>query len=65
VEVSLGGRQRLDNTLRSRLLNAWQQLEPEIAAILFRQGGAPHPPGPSRDEFVGAARLVGEGDGAL
>lgn len=66
VEVSLGGRQRLDNTLRSRLLNAWQQLEPEIAAILFRQGGAaPHPRGPLRDESVGAARLVGEGDGAL
>jgi len=65
VEVSLGGRQRLDNTLRSRLLNAWQQLEPEIAAILFRQGGAaPHPRGPLQDESIGAASLVGEGDGA-
>jgi vacuolar-type H+-ATPase subunit E/Vma4 len=35
VEVSLGGRQVLDNTLPSRLQNAWQHLEPEIASILF------------------------------
>ena len=35
VEVSLGGRQVLDNTLPSRLQNAWQLLEPEIVAILF------------------------------
>jgi vacuolar-type H+-ATPase subunit E/Vma4 len=64
VEVSLGGRQRFDNTLRSRLLNAWQQLEPEIAALLFQAGGAP-PPAPTRDESVGAASLAGGGDGAL
>ena len=64
VEVSLGGRQRLDNTLRSRLLNAWQQLEPEIAAILFQQeAAAPHPSAPSRDESV--TKLMGAGDGAL
>jgi len=35
VAVSLGGRQILDNTLLSRLQNAWQLLEPEIVAILF------------------------------
>ena len=35
VEVSLGGRQVLDNTLPSRLQKAWQLLEPEIVAILF------------------------------
>jgi len=40
VEVLVGGRQRFDNTLRSRLEKAWQQLEPEIAARLFPQGGA-------------------------
>ena len=38
VEVSLGGRQILDNTLPSRLQKAWQLLEPEIAAILFGEG---------------------------
>jgi len=38
VEVSLGGRQVLDNTLPSRLQNAWQLLEPEIVAILFGEG---------------------------
>ncbi len=38
VEVSLGGRQILDNTLPSRLQNAWQFLEPQIAAILFGEG---------------------------
>lgn len=38
VEVSLGGRQLLDNSLRSRLQNAWQLLEPEIARILFGDG---------------------------
>jgi len=65
VEVSLDGRMRLDNTLRSRLLNAWQQLEPEIAAILFQQeGAAPHAPGPLR-ESVGAASPMGGRDGAL
>lgn len=38
VEVSLGGRQILDNTLPSRLQNAWQLLEPEIVALLFGEG---------------------------
>jgi vacuolar-type H+-ATPase subunit E/Vma4 len=38
VKVSLGGRQILDNTLPSRLQNAWQMLEPEIAAMLFGNG---------------------------
>jgi vacuolar-type H+-ATPase subunit E/Vma4 len=38
VEVALGGRQILDNTLPSRLRNAWQALEPEIAARLFGEG---------------------------
>ncbi len=38
VEVSLGGRQILDNTLPSRLQNAWQLLEPEIVARLFGEG---------------------------
>jgi vacuolar-type H+-ATPase subunit E/Vma4 len=65
VEVSGGGRQRFDNTLRSRLLNAWQQLEPEIAALLFPPGGAVPPPGPTREEPVEAASLAGGGDGAL
>ena len=35
VRVSLAGRQILDNTLPSRLQNAWQLLEAEIAGILF------------------------------
>jgi vacuolar-type H+-ATPase subunit E/Vma4 len=38
VEVCLGGRQLLDNTLPSRLQNACQFLEPEIVAILFGEG---------------------------
>lgn len=38
VQVSIGGRQILDNTLPSRLQNAWQSLEPEIAARLFGEG---------------------------
>jgi vacuolar-type H+-ATPase subunit E/Vma4 len=38
VAVSLGGRQILDNTLPSRLQNAWRLLEPEIVAILFGEG---------------------------
>lgn len=38
VEVSLGGRQILDNTLPSRLQNAWQLFEPEIVALLFGGG---------------------------
>jgi vacuolar-type H+-ATPase subunit E/Vma4 len=38
VEVALGGRQVLDNTLPSRLRNAWQALEPEIAARLLGEG---------------------------
>jgi vacuolar-type H+-ATPase subunit E/Vma4 len=64
VEVSLGGRQRFDNTLRARLLVAWQRLEPEIAALLFRPDDVP-PPAPSGKEPVGAASVVGEGDGGL
>jgi vacuolar-type H+-ATPase subunit E/Vma4 len=40
VEASLGGRQLLDNTLPSRLQNAWQLLEAEIAAMLFGDGRA-------------------------
>jgi vacuolar-type H+-ATPase subunit E/Vma4 len=35
VVVSLGGRQILDNTLPSRLQNAWRLLEPEIVAMLL------------------------------
>ncbi len=35
VRASLGGRQILDNTLPSRLRNAWQRLEPDVARILF------------------------------
>jgi len=69
VEAALGARQLLDNTLASRLQNAWQQLEPEIAAMLFEQAGvAPHPaePTPSRpSEAVAAASLLGQGDGEL
>lgn len=38
VLASLGGRQLLDNTLPSRLRNAWQLLEAEIAAMLFGDG---------------------------
>lgn len=38
VEVSLGGRELLDNTLPSRLENAWQRSETEIATILFGGG---------------------------
>lgn len=38
VEVSLGDRQILDNTLPSRLQNAWHLLEPEIFARLFGEG---------------------------
>ena len=38
VEVSLGGRQILDNTLSSRLQNAWHLLEPEIFSLLFGEG---------------------------
>jgi vacuolar-type H+-ATPase subunit E/Vma4 len=38
VLVALGGRQILDNTLPSRLQNAWQALEPEIAALLLGEG---------------------------
>jgi vacuolar-type H+-ATPase subunit E/Vma4 len=65
VEVSLGGRQHFDNTLRSRLANAWQQLEPEIAALLFQQEGAAPAPGPTRDDTAETASLAGGGDGAL
>ena len=69
VEAALGGRQLLYNTLASRLQNAWQQLEPEIAAMLFEQAAAePHPaePPPSRpSEAVAAASLLGQGDGEL
>jgi vacuolar-type H+-ATPase subunit E/Vma4 len=65
VEVSLGTRQRLDNTLRSRLDNAWRQLEPEIAAILLEGKPTPGPPGASPDEAVGVASLAGGRDGAL
>jgi vacuolar-type H+-ATPase subunit E/Vma4 len=36
--ASLGGRQILDNTLPSRLRNAWQLLETEISARLFGDG---------------------------
>jgi vacuolar-type H+-ATPase subunit E/Vma4 len=65
VEVS-AGRQRFDNTLHSRLLAAWEQLEPEIAALLFQQEGtAPRRPGPARDEPVKRAKLAGGGDGVL
>jgi vacuolar-type H+-ATPase subunit E/Vma4 len=48
VEVTLG-RQLLDNTLSSRLRKAWQQLEPEIAAMLFgwRSAAAQPPTGVS------------------
>ncbi len=38
VQVSLGGRQRLDNTLPSRLEKAWPLLEGEVAARLFGEG---------------------------
>jgi vacuolar-type H+-ATPase subunit E/Vma4 len=66
VEVLLAGRQRLDDTLPSRLLNAWQQLEPELAVMLFQtEGAAAHPSAPASDESVGAAQLQGRGDDAL
>lgn len=39
VEISITG-QRFDNTLLSRLAAAWDQLEPEIAVLLFEQEGA-------------------------
>jgi vacuolar-type H+-ATPase subunit E/Vma4 len=63
VEVSLG-RQRLDNTLPSRLQNAWRQLEPELAAMLFRESTA-EPSVAASDEPVPAAIVVGDADGAL
>jgi vacuolar-type H+-ATPase subunit E/Vma4 len=66
VEVAVMGRQRFDNTLRSRLLVAWQQLEPEIAALLLQQGNAaPPPPRPVRGEPSGRPGPAGGGDGAL
>ena len=57
VEVSLGGRQILDNTLPSRLQNAWQLLQPEIAAILFAGGHPSKAAFPSPD--VGRERVGG------
>jgi vacuolar-type H+-ATPase subunit E/Vma4 len=65
VEVSAVG-QRFDNTLHSRLLAAWQQLEPEIAALLFPQGDAAPPPRrPTRSEPGGRQGPAGGGNGAL
>ncbi len=40
VVVCLAGRQRIDNTLQARLDSAWQQLEPEIAALVFGHDAA-------------------------
>jgi vacuolar-type H+-ATPase subunit E/Vma4 len=66
VEVSVAGRQRFDNTLHSRLLAAWEHLEPQIAALLFRHEGTARPgPGPMRDARVETADLMGVSDGAL
>jgi vacuolar-type H+-ATPase subunit E/Vma4 len=64
VEVSLGTRQRLDNTLRSRLESAWRQLEPELAARLLGTGKpAAAPERAPRDEAVGVAGRAGDRDG--
>jgi vacuolar-type H+-ATPase subunit E/Vma4 len=42
VEILITG-QSFDNTLRSRLSAAWDQLEPEIAVLLFEPEGAASP----------------------
>jgi V/A-type H+-transporting ATPase subunit E len=65
VEASLGERQRLDNTLASRLQSAWRQLEPEIAAILFEQEGDEPGVERAREEPVEAASVAGGRDGPL
>jgi vacuolar-type H+-ATPase subunit E/Vma4 len=66
VEVSVAGRQRVDNTLPSRLQAAWEQLETDIAALLFaNEGAAPAGPGSTRDESAETANLAGVGDGQL
>lgn len=66
VEVSLAGRQRLDNTLGSRLDNVWRQLEPEIAGTLFRQeADAAAPAEASQREPVTAASPARGRDGPL
>ena len=65
VEISIAGRQLFDNTLRSRLEAAWEQLEPEIAALLFQpETAAPLGPGHARDQSADAAGRPGGGDGA-
>ena len=63
VEVTLGGRQRLDNTLPARLQNAWRQLEPELAALLFEEPATQRPAEASPQESV--ASVVGGGRGAV
>lgn len=65
VEVSVAGRQLFDNTLRSRLHAAWEQLEPQIVALLFKQEGeASLRTGPAREEPAGTGNVAGGGDGA-
>ena len=65
AEISVAGRQLFDNTLGSRLEAAWEQLEPEIAALLFQpETAAPPRPGPARDQSAGTAGRAGGGDGA-
>jgi vacuolar-type H+-ATPase subunit E/Vma4 len=61
LEVELGSRQRLDNTLRSRLENAWRRLEPEIAARLLGTEHEEAPPERApRDEAVAVTSPAGE-----
>jgi vacuolar-type H+-ATPase subunit E/Vma4 len=63
VEVTHGGRERLDNTLPSRLQNAWLQLEPQLAALLFEEPVAQGPSEAASQESV--ASVAGGGDGAV
>jgi vacuolar-type H+-ATPase subunit E/Vma4 len=66
VEVLLATKQRLDNTLGSRLENAWRQLEPEIAAILLEQKQPPPRTEVARqDQAVGVTSHAEKHHGAL
>lgn len=65
VEVELGAKQRLDNTLRSRLENAWRRLEPEIALRLLEQRQPAQQREASPGEAVGVAGPAGKRDGGL
>jgi len=63
IEVTHEGRQRLDNTLPARLENAWRQLEPELAALLFQEPATQKPGEALAEESVPS--VVGDDDGAV